>query len=120
MNSSVLKLVLYFLRPIIFQEHWHECWRTVFSQLTGYGVQVDQRIKFQVFYTHHNRPEHLRRLEYYDPVPDRTYVYLTNIFCSTLLPLLSIIARVEALKYFSSRSNNIYELKNFLAQARML
>jgi hypothetical protein len=44
------------------------------------GVQVDQRIKFSVFYSHLKYPDHLRRIKYYDPVHDHTYVYLTNNF----------------------------------------
>lgn len=44
------------------------------------GVRVDQRIKFQTFYSQLDYPDHLRRIKYYDPVHDHTYVYLTNNF----------------------------------------
>lgn len=44
------------------------------------GVRVDQRIRFQGFYSQRNYPDHLRRIKYYDPVHDHTYVYLTNNF----------------------------------------
>ncbi len=44
------------------------------------NVRVDQRIKFQGFYSQRNYPDHLRRIKYYDPVHDHTYVYLTNNF----------------------------------------
>lgn len=44
------------------------------------GVQVDQKIKLQVFYSLRGYPDHLRRIKYYDPEHDQTYVFLTNNF----------------------------------------
>lgn len=44
------------------------------------GVQVDQKIKLQVFYSLRGYPDHLRRIKYYDLEHDQTYVFLTNNF----------------------------------------
>jgi hypothetical protein len=44
------------------------------------GIRVDQKIKLPVFYSHRKYPDVLRRIKYYDPVHDHTYVYLTNNF----------------------------------------
>lgn len=42
------------------------------------GVKCDQIGKFTVFYTLKEYPEKLRRVKYYDPESDRTFVFLTN------------------------------------------
>ena len=42
------------------------------------GVKCDQIGKFTIFYTLKEYPEKLRRIKYYDPESDRTFVFLTN------------------------------------------
>ena len=44
------------------------------------GVMADQTVKFIVWRTHHQYPDRIRRIKFFDSERDRTLVFLTNNF----------------------------------------
>jgi len=44
------------------------------------GVMADQTIALDVYYSHKDYPDHIRRIRYFDSEHDRTLVFLTNNF----------------------------------------
>jgi transposase len=77
------------------------------------GVRVDQRIKFQGFYSQRNYPDHLRRIKYYDSVHDHSYVYLTNNFVLTPFTIAELYRARWSVEIFFKWIKQHLRIKSF-------
>lgn len=81
------------------------------------GLRCDQTIRLQNYYARQDYPDHLRRIKFYDPEHDQTYVYLTNNFEAPTLQIVILYVNRWKIELFFKWMKQHLKIKSFWGES---
>jgi hypothetical protein len=84
------------------------------------GVQSDQIIVLEGFYSHKAYPDKLRRIRYFDAEQNKRLIFLTNNFMLSALTITELFRCRWQIELFFKWIKHTFGSKRFMGQPRML
>lgn len=81
------------------------------------GLRCDQTIRLKNYYASKDYPDHLRRIKFYDPEHDQTYVYLTNNFEAPALQIVILYVNRWKIELFFKWMKQHLKIKSFWGES---
>jgi len=91
------------------------CFKRIYSHTIdkSSGLRCDQTIALSNYYAHHDYPEKLRRVKYYDSEHERQLVFLSNIFTLSALQIAELYRHRWRIEIFFRWIKQNLRIKSF-------